>query len=142
MRSSNTLAILAGACCLCVAAAAGCHSVQSTQIERSPEECGWKLTRLYGIPITVKLPSHLEIKIVENRYYIPDLNDFLRDPSNNIVTTRHVLYEVREKDEVFTVDTMRPAAGTAEVHATMDSQYFTSLKGKIEDKTIEAITNS
>ena len=126
----------------CAAAvASGCHSVEATHVERVRDGCGWLTTPLHGIPVTVRLPSHLEIKIIENRYYDPVTQKFLSD-NGQPVATRHVLYEVREKEEVFLVDPVRPAAGDAEAHATFENQFFKTLSGKVDDQTIKAVSSA
>jgi hypothetical protein len=59
------------------------------------------------------------------------------------MTSVHVDTLVLEKDIVFTVDAVRPASGTMEYSAEFTKQqYFKSFNSKVEDKTIESITNS
>jgi hypothetical protein len=55
-----------------------------------------------------------------------------------------VKVEVTTTKEVFTVDFIKPGAGTLQTKAALDpaNQYFTKIDNVIEDTTIEAIKNA
>ena len=111
--------------------AAGCTSVSSTYITRNPFGCGWKTKYLRGAPVTVWVPSHLELRVTETRYLF---NGELVMDGKEPLTTRGVEIFVREKKEVFTVDFVRTGGGTAEVTADYHKdQYFSKSTGSIED---------
>ena len=93
------------------------------------------------MPVTVKIPTHVEVRIVEQRYLQSDGHLLATDKDGKVplVTTR-VDYFVREKEEVMLVDSNRPAAGTLTYAATFKGQFFDGYNTKIDDKTIETIT--
>ena len=117
----------------------GCRSAVSTHVIPCPDGVGWETKRIRGVPVTVKLPTHLEVRIIERRYIDPITKDVLKVGAGDLVT-KHVEYYVREKDEVFLVDSVKPASGTLTYKAEFDGQFFKSFNSKIEDNTIEKIT--
>ena len=126
--------------------ATGCRSAVSTHVAPDPSGTFWETKRLRGVPVTVKLPTHLDVRVVERRY--------LRSTETNGIkaftpleiggvefVSRHVEFQVREKDQVFLVDAVRPAAGKQTYNAEFDGQYFKEFDTRVEDKTIETVTN-
>ena len=99
--------------------------MSSTYITKNPFGCGWQTKHLRGAPVTVWVPSHLEIRIKENRYLFD--GTLVMDETGKAATTRHVEIQVREKREVFTVDFVRPGAGTAEITADFKNQYLSNV---------------
>lgn len=97
-----------------------------------------------GVPITLKVPTHVDIKIQETIFL--DYNTL--DP---VVTERRNLKAVAEtvySDKLFSVDPKRAAAGQTEYTFDMNNehedvmqrQYFKSIKQKITDETIKDVT--
>jgi hypothetical protein len=131
-------------------AVVGCSSISSTHVERDKDLCGWNTTKLHGMPITLEVPHHFKISIVDT-YYEKNGN-VLRvppaDPKQETLpfplTSRRVDVVVENTKEIFTVDFVRPAAGTLSTKASLDAdrQYFTSIDNKIVDKTIQDITTA
>jgi hypothetical protein len=128
--------------CLGVACAlltVGCRSIVSTHVTPDPIEGGWNTRKIGGVPVTVSLPTHLEIRVVERRYYQPGGN-FEPVPG---ATVRYVTEKVQHKDHVFMVDAVRPGAGTlkqsAEFKNDKNPQFFSKYESKVEDKTINTI---
>ncbi len=131
-------------------AVAGCHSITSTHIERAKDLCGWKTAKMHGIPTTLEVPHHFKIAVVDT--YFERNGNVLRDMGCEKVITpghlppllkeRRVDVTVENTKEIFTVDFVRPGAGTLNTKATLDAerQYFTKIENKIEDKTIQDIT--
>ena len=123
--------------------AIGCRSAVSTLVTPDPENGGWKTKHLRGVPITVMVPTGLEIRIVEHRFFevpVGSLPQAVLDAKGCPLITRHVQYDIREKQEVFTVDAVRPAAGTLTYSSTFAGQYFSGFNTKVEDTTIDTIT--
>jgi hypothetical protein len=133
---SLSAAVLFGSVVLLV----GCRSAVSTHVTRSQEDCGWDTRKLRGVPVTVKIPTHLELRVMERRYVNADGGPLV--VGNDCLTARRVEVSVREKDEMFTVDAVRPAAGKIDYSAEFRGQFFKSFNSKVEDKTIESITNA
>lgn len=119
----------------------GCRSAVSTHVIPCPDGVGWEQKRIRGVPVMVKLPSHVEVVVFERRYVTSDGKSLCCDElKTRELVTKHVEYNKIEKDEVFVVDSVRPAAGTLAYSATFNGQFFKTFNSKIEDKTIEEIT--
>ena len=41
---------------------------ESTHVVHKPRECTWETKKLHGVPITVKVPSQLEVRVIETKY--------------------------------------------------------------------------
>lgn len=129
----------------------GCSSIHSTHLERARECCGWKISHLKGVPTKLRVPTHLEVKVLETRYAREggQPNDpmgtlvYLQDETGELLRTHRVVTKIIEKEEIFLVDPVRPAAGLGYSSVTLNANNSVDLlKGKIEDQTIEAITYS
>ena len=143
MPTALFLRISSCAALLAAISALGCRSAVSTHVEPDPVNGGWAKTHLRGIPITVTVPTGLEIRIVEHRYFeVPSgcVPQPVLDWNLQPLITRHVEYDIREKQEVFTVDAVRPAAGTLTYSSDFKGQYFTDFNAKNNDTTIDTIT--
>jgi hypothetical protein len=131
------------ACLIAMAAflsgASACTSISSTHVKRNPEACGWDTKHLRGVPITVKVPTHLELKVIETQYLFGNSPICVNGIPH---ATRRVEHTVREKDEIFTVDFARPAAGTGSADITFEGQYLKSVNGSIDDRTLRDITGA
>jgi hypothetical protein len=138
---------------LLIATAWGCTSTTSTLLNRTDSNhvvgnsngftrAAGQSRPFKGVPITVRLPTHLDVTIKESDLYKdaapPD--HLTRIPN---ATSRSVETALVETDKVFTVDPKRPAAGnltqTLDFGAGENSQYFQQIKYKIEDETIKDI---
>lgn len=122
-----------------------CSSVHSTHIERNAACCTWKTTRLHGIPTKIKVPTHLQVTVFEKKYVKADGNNlqFVANENGEDLRTYRVETIFIEKEEIFTVDPVRPAAGLGYSSTSLnDKNAVSSIKGKIDDQTIEAINYS
>lgn len=91
-----------------------------------------------GIPITLKVPSHLDVYI-EEVYYMQDDGDDQRTLTDALSDTRimNVRTELIKSKKVFTVDYKRPGAGTLNLSTKFsDEQYFQSISRALQDTTI------
>ena len=167
--------------CAAVVLAAGCRSATSTHVMPNPYVGGWDTKKIRGVPITVKVPTHLEVRVIEKRFYKPSTNVevdaelayrtavekrgatpddmtnamtaktaalnhlVVRDKHGNPLAVRVVRHDMREKDQLFTVDAVRPAAGTmansSEFTNSKNPQFFSAFNSEVEDKTIPTITS-
>lgn len=142
--------------------ATGCSSMRSTMLHRGECDMEWETERfLNGVPITVEVPTHIKVDVVEHHYlgYAPKLDadgSFVRDENNEVekevvwlskddigVPARTVNTSLIKTAQIFTVDPKRPAAGT--LNQTIDfagknGQYIDKIQYKVDDQTIEAIT--
>jgi len=138
--------IWSGILATCFASVA-CSSIKTTHLKRNKSNTGWKKTCLHGMPVTLRVPHHYEVNVAEVYYEMG--GNLLRDASDtnatkSPVTSLDVDFKVVEAEEVFTVDFVRPGAGTLQTKATLDSNthYFKSIDNEIVDNTIEEITKS
>lgn len=138
----------------------GCTSFRSLIMHRQEDDslsrqcCPRKTC---GVPVKLKVPSHVEVAIVETYFIIPPRGneDNKKPPKIQTLTPngRNRILSVEKSleytDKVFTVDFPRPFAGTLSL-GDQDSdkaglefdaeQYFKSIRGKVEDETIDTIT--
>lgn len=120
----------------------GCRSFSSVFLFRNESNSEWETKRLlHGIPITLKVPTHVKIDILEKSFIVHQEGDGFRHfvPP---VPLRDVKHHFIENDKVFVVDLKRPAAGslTASVDLDPEQQYFNKIDRKYTDTTIEAVT--
>lgn len=128
----------------------GCTSFRSTIMSRLPND---QIVRnscqsARGIPVTLKIPTHVDVKIVEE-YFIVQANSQTAIPKLNR-PLRRVELETVYTPKVMTVDFVRPAAGTISLSSDNDGNgivlddagYFESIQGKIDDKTVEELTKA
>ena len=122
----------------------GCKSSTSTMFTRGESNNGWcKFEKVAGVPITIKIPTHLKVYVFEKHFLqedtfgaekqiqLVDLPIVLRDFSHEFVYT----------EKVVMVDFKRPAAGAfnLEVDYTED-QYIKKVQHDITDETIARVT--
>lgn len=127
----------------------GCQSFSSTMLNRFDNNSFrgnsngmtklFNKTRPYkGVPITLEVPSHLDVYIDETYYMTLDENNLEAVellPETRILDVRT---DVIKTAKVFTVDFKRPGSGTLDLNLTFnDKQYFDEIKSKIEDTTIK-----
>jgi hypothetical protein len=111
----------------------GCSSVKSQFLSRDPSNTCWEVRKLKGIPITLRVPTHLRVSVIETA--------FLKADGTVVHTSRDVKHDVVETAKIFTVDPKRPAAGTEKYTADLtDQQYFDSLSSDIQDTTISEVS--
>lgn len=121
----------------------GCSSMTSSMLNRDDYDFFWRNSKVpnKGIPVTVKVPTHLKVWI-EEEYYIQNtatgLQPFYPDTPVISVATG---FDFEEK--MFTVDFKRPGAGTIQTDVELDAeaQYFKKIHGKVVDNTIREITD-
>ncbi|HQR42864.1 MAG TPA: hypothetical protein PLX97_09270 [Gemmatales bacterium] len=130
---------------------AGCTSIVSHHVTKDTAGCLNDTKQLRGIPVTIKVPYQLQVTITESNYLKVDGDKTELIRSNNEkkpLFTRNITMKVIDKDQVVTVDQVRPAAGKLEslVGApskdggnTIHDQFFTRMGGKITDNTIQEI---
>jgi hypothetical protein len=123
---------------------AGCSSIESTHVVR--DQYGvTKGERFDGVPIVVTVPDKLGFLVTEETYRItrPVTDSAGMVVAGKFVVTEEVVTKVDKEPvplgsaEVFTVDVRRPASGTAENSIELKDQYPTSIKGKVDDKTLD-----
>lgn len=152
-------------CALLTASLLGCTSVKSTALNRTETDvfignsngkprahCAAR--PFNGVPITLRVPTHLDVVIKEKIYL--KLGEEKGSLSRLKADKRSLFVETQiiETDKVFTVDPKRPAAGQLDYTMKFgadesgadggkdNSQYFSSIKSRIQDDTIKDITGA
>lgn len=121
----------------------GCVSSRSTMLYRDECNNGWLAKRkLAGIPITLKVTTHLRVAIREH-HFREDTNDsevwnqfFIKMDQ----PVRSVVVDPIKTDKIFTVDSRRPGAGTLTSNISFTNQYPDDITYDVDDQTIEKVT--
>lgn len=130
------------ACGSCVAAAA-CSSIKSTIYDNDNYSgVGRQEKKLHGIPVTLDVPTHVKITVLETQYF--DTVNGSTNVTRAIEPTRKVDYELVAWKELYTVDFKRPAAGINDLklqfaEKTSGGQYFQSIQQDVTDVTIDKV---
>ncbi len=124
----------------------GCTSIRSVMLHRDESNTTWEKERhLPGVPITLKVPTHLKVTVVEKHFLVANTIGGVQQVTrvSMPVPVRAVYHEAIYTEKIFTVDFKRPAAGTFDINATMqdNEQYFKQIQHKGEDKTLNEIAN-
>lgn len=125
---------------LLVVSMCGCSSFKSTLLTRDESNMHWQsVPRLKGVPITVKVPTHLKVIVFEKHFF----HNTEKGPERLEVPVviRDFDTEVINTEKMFTVDFKRPAAGSIEMTAEFEEQYFKKIEDKVVDETIDDVAN-
>lgn len=119
--------------------ASGCSSMRSTLFSYDGcQDCEKMTKHLKGVPTTLNVPTHLQVKVWRTRYgkiFENGLVEFVPE-----LETRKVEITPKEQKEIFTVDFKRPAAGSLEYEVEFKDQYITKIKNQSNDETIAKVT--
>jgi len=121
----------------------GCKSSRSTVFFRDEMNSEWETEKANGIPITVKVPTHLKLYVYEKHFLenatVGSVNTvrYLELP----VVLRDFAHDFVYTEKMVLVDFKRPAAGAfnLEVDFTED-QYIQKVQHDITDETIQRVT--
>ena len=126
---------------LALSTLSGCTTLVSTMLHRDESDNFYKNQNLplKGVPMALKVPTHLDVWI-EETYYLQmtprGLEEYLPERRNLGITTTPVMTK-----KIFTVDFKRPAAGSLAYDMGFnEDQYLNKVANKIEDKTISDVT--
>lgn len=116
----------------------GCTGIGSRFLHRDETNTEWQQEKLRGVPVTVKVPTHVKISVIEQRYFYTNADG---DPPLEIPNCSRVIdYEFIHTSRLFTVDPKRPAAGTSSWEIDLDGQYPKSVKNDVSDLTIQQVS--
>jgi hypothetical protein len=122
----------------------GCKSSTSTMFTRDEFNSGWsKFKKVDGVPITIKIPTHLKVYVYEKHFL--QLDNVGAVQQVNLVelpvVIRDFAHEFVYTEKVVMVDFKRPAAGAfnLEVDFTED-QYIKKVQHDITDETIARVS--
>ena len=145
---------------LALATLAGCCSFRTTAVDRCENDCLVVNPHhpMHGIPVTLRVPTHLEITVTETTYWEKQENPGERSTLIPLATcraTRSVVPEVKYTEKIFLVDPVKPGAGTQSYGFTFTSSkgdrdgkdkddgkgYLRKVEYKIDDQTIKESAN-
>ncbi len=125
----------------------GCTTYRSTFLNRqeggdfrTDSHCGTT-----GVPVAVKVPTHLDL-FIEERYYLLPHDDLYREveiagPDGRPLVNRGLRSELVETKKVFLVDFKRAAAGVSQSGLKFNAdQGLAEVSGKIQDETLRDAT--
>jgi hypothetical protein len=123
----------------------GCTSISSTMLTRDEtDQCWEKHPHLHGIPITLKVPTHVKMFVFDKHLLERvDHRDGSAEvlPVNLDVPIREFGHEFLYTEKIFTVDFKRPAAGSYNLRLDMnEQQYFSKIEHDVTDETISKVT--
>ena len=140
-----------------IVAIGGCSSFRTTAVDRyeqdtlvvNPER------PMKGIPVSLKVPTHLELKVIETTYWEKQENPGEKPtlvPLSTCRATRSVNHELCYTEKIFLVDPVRPGAGIQNYGFTFASGdkanpsdagkgYLRNVDYKIDDRTIQESAN-
>lgn len=136
------------AICLVAALASGCTTYNSIPLSRnrcdelSKDGCA----SIKGVPIAVKVPTHLDVYLDETFYLLPDSNGIYQevpilDDSGVPIRNLGIRTEMIHTKKIFIVDFKRAAAGiTSSGLEFNDQQYLEKVTGSIQDDTLKEAT--
>jgi hypothetical protein len=129
-------------CSACLILSLGCTSITSRLMTRDSTNTYWEETKLRGIPITLKVPTHLKVYVYDKHYLEFANNDSsVVQPVELDVPIRDFASEFMYTEKIFTVDFKRPAAGAFNLRLAMNNeQYFSQIQHDVTDQTIADVT--
>lgn len=144
MRCSIVAALL-------LALSTGCGSIKTTAYDRLEDDTliANPDQHLKGVPVTLKIPTHLKLTIEEKTFWRVEGSDLI--PVSTCRATRDVIPKVQYTEKIFLVDPVKPGAGTSSYGFTFkndaagpDSKYSGKgqLSGLSYDITDNTITES
>jgi hypothetical protein len=148
--------------CICILGlCAGCTSIESTMVTRDESNQTWERHNcLNGVPITLKVPTHLKLYVFE-KHYLETVTVPKRDNDGNPVkdkdgkvieridvqpvsmdiVVRDFANEFMYTDKIFVVDFKRPPAGVSNLTVDMTpDQYISRVQHEIQENTIEQVS--
>ncbi len=119
----------------------GCTTISSTMLNRTGGDSFYRNSRTRGVPIRLAVDSHMDVYI-EEQFFLKktegkELGKLELVEAN--LPGRHltVRTEIIQSDKIFTVDFVRPGAGTLDYEAKFNKDYyFTNINNQSDDETI------
>ena len=126
-------------------ALAGCTTIKSTILQRDQCNVSWQAVETKGIPITLEVPTHLQIVILDTAYYYKasgtaaTVRAVSFGDSKAAFVTTDVQHNFLRTKKVFTIDPKHACAGDHEFRLDLaeDKQYLKKFESDVTDRTIE-----
>jgi hypothetical protein len=145
MQINSYNLLTAAFCAALTGVTAGCASIKSTMLTRDESNSSWQCIETCGVPITVKVPTHLKVQIQETRYLTYDTTNGTWSPLTDCgspIIALNVQHDFIRTEKIFMVDLKRPAAGVLDYTAKFDNQSITEITSHIEDRTISDVSQA
>jgi hypothetical protein len=124
----------------------GCRSTSSTFMNRYDNDrvggisngqrgCHENAKPFKGIPVTMKVPTHVDVTVFETIYLDPTTFKPIPTERRNLSATADTVVS----DKIFAVDPKKAAAGETKYSFAMKDGYYTQVKQKVTDETIKDI---
>lgn len=120
----------------------GCRSSSSTMFSRNESNSAWcQFEQVDGIPITVKIPTHLKLYVYDKYFLeIDKIAGSERLATADIPVLRDFAHEMVYTEKVVMVDFKRPAAGSANLKVDFtEDQYIKNYTQDITDETLQRV---
>jgi len=88
-----------------------------------------------GIPVTMKVPTHLDVKVIETIYLDPATYKPVPTERRNLSAEAVTVVS----DKIFAVDPKKAAAGETNYSFAMKDGYYTQVKQMVNDETIKDV---
>lgn len=129
---------------VCAISLFGCNSIKSTMVTRDETNQVWETyPHLKGIPITLKVPTHVKLFVFEKHYLELVTVGGIQEvqPVDLDIPIRDFAQEFLYTEKIFTVDFKRPAAGSFNLRLDMtEDQYFAKIQHDVTDETIAKVS--
>ena len=121
----------------------GCASMRTTPMKRLDDDSYCVQCPANGVPITVKVPTHLEVKIYEQLFFKIDGNTIKLQNKEDCKRNLKVATTPIKTDKVIFVDPKRPGAGTSfyNMEFNTDAQMITQYESFVYDRTLDDSSN-
>ncbi len=119
----------------------GCTSMSSTMLTRDESNSFWtRKAGLQGVPITLKVPTHVKLTVFERHFLVTDRNTGRAQRLPLPFVVRDFAQEFIYTEKIFTVDFKRPAAGQYNLKLDLSpDQYIQKLQLDVTDETITRV---
>ncbi|QDT92341.1 hypothetical protein [Gimesia algae] len=120
----------------------GCSSIKTTAYDRLEDDTiiANPDQHLKGIPVSLRVPSHLELTVEEKTFWRVEGSQLI--PVSSCRATRTISHDIKYTEKIFLVDPVRPVAGpaTTDQGTTDDSSYygFSFKDDDLSDEEIKA----
>ena len=130
-------------CLSFLVAVCGCAAIRSTPVTRQDDHSYCAQCPANGVPVTIKVPTHLKVEVYEQLFFEFDGTDTITLVNSDCKRNLKVRSEQLTTEKVIFVDVKRPAAGTLGYNLEFDSkgQSITQYESFLFDRTLEDSAN-
>ena len=121
----------------------GCAAMRTTPVTRQDDDSFCTQCPANGVPVTIKVPTHLKVKIYEQLYFKIDGNTISLQNKDDCKRNLKVATTPIKTDKVVFVDAKRPAAGqlSYNMEFNTDAQMITQYESYLFDRSLEDSAN-